>query len=163
MNEGQYDSKNVEHISIENIEVVSNGMDWKSRHLEAEKRKAEIRDRIHKQTEQGQKSAKDYFRPAKPTPSMKKKQIKFFPDVYKDRIGKSYNDYIAGHQMNLFEDFIGYQGSAVLDEPEQKTDTISVPILQCEEPENIPLPDLQEQPENVQRPGSEVVEKGMLT
>jgi len=89
--------------------------------------------------------------------------IKFFPDVYKDRIGKSYNDYISGHQMNLFEDFIGYQGSAVLDEPEQKTDTISVPIPQCEEFENIPLPDLSEQPENVQRPGSEVVEKGMLT
>ena len=65
--------------------------------------------------------------------------------------------------MNLFEDFIGYQGSAVLDDPEQKTDTISVPILQCEEPENIPLPDLQEQPDSVQRPGSEVVEKGMLT
>ena len=43
------------------------------------------------------------------TGEMKKKQIKFFPDVYKDRIGKSYNDYIAGHQMNLFEDFIGYQ------------------------------------------------------
>ncbi len=39
MNEGQYDSKNVEHISIENIEVVSNGMDWKSRHLEAEREK----------------------------------------------------------------------------------------------------------------------------
>ena len=97
------------------------------------------------------------------TGEMKKKQIKFFPDVYKDRIGKSYNDYIAGHQMNLFEDFIGYQGSAVLDEPEQKTDAISVPILQCEESENIPLPDLPEQPENVQRPGSEVVEKGMLT
>ena len=67
------------------------------------------------------------------TGEMKKKQIKFFPDVYKDRIGKSYNDYISGHQMNLFEDFIGYQGSAVLDEPEQKTDTISVPIPQCEE------------------------------
>ena len=97
------------------------------------------------------------------TGEMKKKQMKFFPDAYKDRIGKSYNDYIAGHQMNLFEDFIGYQGSAVLDEPEQKTDTISVPIPQCEESENIPLPDLSEQPENVQRPGSEVVEKGMLT
>ena len=97
------------------------------------------------------------------TGEMKKKQIKFFPDVYKDRIGKSYNDYIAGHQMNLFEDFVGYQGSAVLDEPEQKTDAISVPILQCEESENIPLPDLPEQPENVQRPGSEGVEKGMLT
>lgn len=97
------------------------------------------------------------------TGEMKKKQIKFFPDVYKDRIGKSYNDYIAGHQMNLFEDFIGYQGSAVLDEPEQKTDTISVPIPQCEESENIPLSDFPEQPENVQRPGSEVIEKGMLT
>ncbi len=70
------------------------------------------------------------------TGETKKKQIKFFPDVYKDRIGKSYNDYISGHQMNLFEDFIGYQGSAVLDEPEQKTDTISVPIPQCEESEN---------------------------
>lgn len=76
MNEGQYDSKNVEHISIENIEVVSNGMDWKSRHLEVEKRKAEIRDRIHKQTEQGQKSAKDYFRPAKPTPSIYDSDLK---------------------------------------------------------------------------------------
>ena len=32
MNEGQYDSKNVEHISVENIEVVSNGTDWKTRH-----------------------------------------------------------------------------------------------------------------------------------
>lgn len=76
MNEGQYDSKNVEHISIENIEVVSNGMDWKSRHLESEKRKAEIRDRIHKQAEQGQKTAKDYFRPAKPTPSIYDSDLK---------------------------------------------------------------------------------------
>lgn len=97
------------------------------------------------------------------TGEMKKKQMKFFPDAYKNRIGKSYNDYIADHQMNMFEDFIGYQGSAVLDEPEQKTDTISVLIPQCEESENIPLSDFPEQPENVQRPGSEVVEKGMLT
>ena len=89
--------------------------------------------------------------------------IRELTQIRKEHKRESYNDYIAGHQMNLFEDFIGYQGSAVLDEPEQKTDTISVPILQCEEPENIPLPDLQEQPENVQRPGSEVVEKGMLT
>lgn len=94
---------------------------------------------------------------------MKKKQIKFFPDVYKDRIGKSYTDYIAGHQMNLFEDFIGYQGSAVLDETEREAGTTSVPIPQGEDSENTPLPDLPEQPENVQRPGSEVVEKGMLT
>ena len=51
------------------------------------------------------------------TGEMKKKQMKFFPDTYRNRIGKSYNDYIADHQMNMFEDFIGYQGSAVLDEP----------------------------------------------
>ena len=97
------------------------------------------------------------------TGEMKKKQIKFFPDVYKDRIGKSYTDYIAGHQMNLFEDFIGYQGSAVLDETEREAGTTSVPIPQGEDSENTPLPDLPEQPENVRRPGSEVVEKGMLT
>ena len=94
---------------------------------------------------------------------MKKKQMKFFPDAYKNRIGKSYNDYIADHQMNLFEDFIGYQSSTVLDEPEREAGTTSIPIPQREESENIPLPDLSEQPENVQRPGSEVVEKGMLT
>lgn len=40
------------------------------------------------------------------TGEMKKKQMKFFPDAYKNRIGKSYNDYIADHQMNMFEDFI---------------------------------------------------------
>lgn len=57
----------------------------------------------------------------------------------------------------------GYQGSAVLDETEREAGTTSVPIPQGEDSENTPLPDLPEQPENVQRPGSEVVEKGMLT
>ena len=55
------------------------------------------------------------------------------------------------------------QGSAVLDETEREAGTTSVPIPQGEDSENTPLPDLPEQPENVQRPGSEVVEKGMLT
>jgi len=58
---------------------------------------------------------------------------------------------------------LGYQSSTVLDEPEREAGTTSIPIPQCEESENIPLPDLSEQPENVQRPGSEVVEKGLLT
>ena len=87
--------------------------------------------------------------------------MKFFPDTYRNRIGKSYNDYIADHQMNMFEDFIGYQGSAVLDEPEQKTDTISVPIPQREESENTPSPDLPGQLENVQQSGNEIAERGM--
>lgn len=76
------------------------------------------------------------------TGEMKKKQMKFFPDAYKNRIGKSYNDYIADHQMNMFEDFIGYQSSTVLDEPEREAGTTSIPIPQREESENIPLPDL---------------------
>ena len=63
--EGQYNPKDVECIPVENLEVLPSGADWQSRHLESERRKAEIRDRIHKQTEQGQKTAKDYFRPAK--------------------------------------------------------------------------------------------------
>jgi len=50
-----------------------------------------------------------------------------------------------------------------LDEPEQKTDTISVPIPQREESENIPSPDLPEQLENVQQSGNEIAERGMQT
>ena len=61
---------NVEHIPAKDVDMLPCGADWQSRHLESEKRKAEIRDRIHKQAEQGQKTAKDYFRPAKPTPSI---------------------------------------------------------------------------------------------
>lgn len=37
------------------------------------------------------------------TGEIKKKQVKFYPDTYKDAIGKSYNDYVEARQMNLFE------------------------------------------------------------
>ena len=67
---------NVEHIPAEDVDVLPSGADWQSRHLESERRKAEIRDRIHKQAEQGQKTAKDYFRPAKPTPSIYDSDLK---------------------------------------------------------------------------------------
>ena len=97
------------------------------------------------------------------TGEMKKKQMKFFPDAYKNRIGKSYNDYIADHQMNMFEDFIGYQSSTVLDEPEREAGTTSIPIPQREESENIPLPDLPGQLENVQQSGNEIAKRGMPT
>ena len=59
---------NAEYIPAEYVEVLPSGADWQSRHLESERRKAEIRDRIHKQTDHYEKTAKDYFRPAKPTP-----------------------------------------------------------------------------------------------
>ena len=265
--EGQYNPKDVECIPAENLEVLPSGADWQSRHLESERRKAEIRDRIHKQTEQGQKTAKDYFRPAKPTPSiydsdlkrvavyarvstsseeqissienqtlyytkkiaetenwnlqdiysdegksgtslrkrdafkrmmrdsdqglcmlfdleeaimftpkpqeyadpltgeMKKKQMKFFPDTYRNRIGKSYNDYIADHQMNMFEDFIGYQGSAVLDEPVREEDSFSKESMsqESEISENILLPDLAKQSESIEQQSGEIAERGMPT
>ena len=67
---------NVEHIPAEDVDMLPCGADWQSRHLESERRKAEIRDRIHKQAEQGQKTAKDYFRPAKPTPSIYDSDLK---------------------------------------------------------------------------------------
>ena len=46
---------NVEHIPAKDVDVLPSEADWQSRHLESERRKAEIRDRIHKQAEQGQK------------------------------------------------------------------------------------------------------------
>ena len=71
--------------------------------------------------------------------------------------------YIADHQMNMFEDFIGYQSSTVLDEPEREAGTTSIPIPQREESENIPLPDLPGQLENVQQSGNEIAKRGMPT
>ena len=44
------------------------------------------------------------------TGEVKKKQVKFFPDIYKGRIGRSYNDYVATHQMSMFENIASYQG-----------------------------------------------------
>ena len=99
------------------------------------------------------------------TGEMKKKQMKFFPDAYKNRIGKSYNDYIADHQMNMFEDFIGYQGSAVLDEPVREEDSFSKESMsqESEISENILLPDLAKQSESIEQQSGEIAERGMPT
>lgn len=51
----------------------------------------------------------------KRTGEVKKRQIKYYPDEYKDRIGRSYNDYIATQQMSLFEQFEGYVGNTYQD------------------------------------------------
>lgn len=59
--------------------------------------------------------------------------------------------------------YIGYQSSTVLDEPEREAGTTSIPIPQREESENIPLPDLPGQLENVQQSGNEIAERGMPT
>lgn len=58
----------------------------------------------------------------------------------------------------------GYQSSTVLDEPEREAGTTSIPIPQREESENIPLPDLPGQLENVvQQSGNEIAKRGMPT
>lgn len=45
----------------------------------------------------------------------KKKQIKYYPEEYKDCIGKSYNDYIEARQMNIFEFLDEYTGQSYSD------------------------------------------------
>lgn len=54
----------------------------------------------------------------KKTGEVKKRNIIYYPDEYKDRIGKSYNDYVASHQVNMFETFDGYTGRTYGDRPE---------------------------------------------
>lgn len=52
----------------------------------------------------------------------KKKDVKFYPEKYKGKIGMSYSDYEQTRQLSLFEDFANYfqqDGSAV---EEQKTE-----------------------------------------
>lgn len=39
---------------------------------------------------------------------MKRKDIKFYPEKYKGRIGMSYSDYAESRQLNMFEDFANY-------------------------------------------------------
>lgn len=53
------------------------------------------------------------------TGEIKKKQVKYYPDVYKDRIGKSYNDYVATKQITLFEYLDEYSGKTYSDVPEE--------------------------------------------
>lgn len=51
----------------------------------------------------------------KRTGEVKKRQLRYFPDEYKDRIGKSYNDYFTSQQLNLFESLEGYNGQTYSD------------------------------------------------
>lgn len=53
----------------------------------------------------------------KRTGEVKKRRIAYYPDVYKDRIGRSYNDYEAAQQLNMFEDLDGYTGQTYGDAP----------------------------------------------
>ena len=67
--------------------------------------------------------------------------------------------------MNMFEDFIGYQGSAVLDEPVREEDSFSKESMsqESEISENILLPDLAKQSESIEQQSGEIAERGMPT
>ena len=52
------------------------------------------------------------------TGEIKKKQVKYYPDSYKDCIGKSYNDYVESRQMNMFEYLEEYANQTYADRPE---------------------------------------------
>lgn len=54
------------------------------------------------------------------TGEVKKKQIKYYPDKYKDKIGRSYNDYASTRQMTMFEYLDEYVGKSYSD---MNTDT----------------------------------------
>jgi len=49
------------------------------------------------------------------TGTVKKKQVKYYPDEYKERIGKSYNDYVAARQISMFEYLEEYVGQTYSD------------------------------------------------
>ena len=42
--------------------------------------------------------------------TVKKKDIKYYPDKYMGRIGMSYSDYVEARQLSMFEDFTNYFG-----------------------------------------------------
>lgn len=59
------------------------------------------------------------------TGEVKQRQVKYYPDFYKDRIGKSYNDYAAARQLSMFEDTETYADMAhTATERDKKTDEV---------------------------------------
>lgn len=54
------------------------------------------------------------------TGEIKKKQVKYYPDTYKDTIGKSYNDYVEARQMNMFEYLEEYVGQTYSDNEQEE-------------------------------------------
>ncbi len=60
----------------------------------------------------------------KKTGEIKKRLIKYYPDEYKDRIGKTYDDYMAVRQVNMFETLDGYAGMTYSDARESEKQSI---------------------------------------
>lgn len=50
------------------------------------------------------------------TGEIKQRQIKYYPDYYQGRIGRSYNDYARVRQLSLFEDVGSYENTETITE-----------------------------------------------
>lgn len=50
------------------------------------------------------------------TGEIKKRQITYYPDIYKGRIGRSYNDYNRARQLSLFENLDSYSNNEATSE-----------------------------------------------
>ena len=55
------------------------------------------------------------------TGKIRKRRTVYYPDIYKDRIGKSFSDYVAARQMTVFEYLDGYVGQSYQDAPQEKS------------------------------------------
>ena len=55
------------------------------------------------------------------TGDVKKREVKYYPDYYRNRIGRSYNDYVQAKQMSLFEDTEAYASLEQVAEEEDVT------------------------------------------
>lgn len=65
----------------------------------------------------------------KETGEVKKKQVRYYPDAYKDCIGRPYNDYVEARQMNMFEYLEEYIGQTYSDkQPETAGEAGEVPL-----------------------------------
>ncbi len=69
---------------------------------------------------------------------IKKRQIKYYPDFYKNRIGRSYDDYAQAQQMSMFEKTDSYADGVQLarndsgEEDAGLAETADTPIIETE-------------------------------
>ncbi len=50
------------------------------------------------------------------TGKTKKKQLIYYPDIYREQIGKSYSDYVAAKQLSMFEPLDEYENRETITE-----------------------------------------------
>lgn len=51
------------------------------------------------------------------TGEVKKRQVKYYPEYYRNRIGRYYDDYAAAQQLNMFEQLEDYSAGGDQDQP----------------------------------------------